>query len=493
MNRRGQLPRVAAGIVAGVLAAVTASVALAQGGPPQATLTSVTATGTDSIEVQGTVNPNGSSTTYAVHYGTTPALGRSTPTSGPMTPPPGSSGAVAVQAMLGGLSAGTTYYVQLVATNSAGAGASAVISAKTEGTPSTPGSGTKPPGPSSPGRTYARDVLKARVLAGRSETLSGVSCVSRSLCYALGTFNGGTFLERWNGRSWTRVAGHHGAAPLGGISCTSRSFCLTVGGTGSRTLAQRWNGRSLSIVGTVSPAGPGEDLLNSVSCVSARDCWAVGATHAAENTPSSALIEHWNGHRFTLASAPSVLSYLLSISCAGARDCWAVGSLNVTEHFDGSRWRLVRLPAAFNVNQPPALSCRATTECWIVGQGKASPPRGPSMVALHLVRRSWRRITIPYGPREGSNFIFGVDCASSTNCWAVGQRMRGFRTVASAPLAEQWNGSAWQLANVTGKPGRNSYFNGVSCASTSRCVVVGTTARGGPGSSPVVAVSEPGR
>jgi hypothetical protein len=476
---RRSLQLAAAAVLVAASAAAISTVALAQGAPTQATLSSLTATGghgTYGIGVQGSIDPNGSDTRYVIDYGTSPSFEHTTPSVDIGTTPAGGIGA-----WIGPLSPGTVYYVRIAGTNSYGTGYSATMSARTQ---------------SSPSKALAADELVASTIArpGRYAALSSVSCPSRSLCFALGAFDGGGFLERWTGHTWRRVAVHQGAAPLGGISCTSRSFCLTVGGTGSRTLAQRWNGRAFSTVGTVSPAGPGLDLLNSVSCVSARDCWAVGATHAAENTPPSALIEHWNGQRFTLASAPSVHSYLLSVSCAGARDCWAVGSLNVTEHFDGHRWRVLRLPAAFNPYIPPGLSCRAITQCWIVGQGKASPPRGPSMVALLLVDGSWHSVPIPYGPREASNFISGVDCASSSDCWAVGQSVvtRGPKSPeTNTPLAEEWDGVTWRIAKVVGRPGRNSSFDAVACASTSQCVAVGTTANGGPGSSPMVAVSEP--
>jgi|GEM_PF-5691425 len=475
MTRLRELPRIATvGALTGVFVVLGASVALAQGGPPQAALTSLTPTashGSYGIGVLGSVEPNGSDTRYVIDYGTSPSLGDSTPSVDIGTTPAGGIGG-----WIGPLRSGTVYYVRIAATNSYGTGYSATMSAQTQG----------------PAQAYAPDELVAGTLAHpglRGAGLLGVSCATGPLCFAVGAFDGGSFLERWTGHTWRRMAVHRGAAPLGGISCTSRSFCLIVGTTGKATLAEEWNGHSLSVAPTVSPPGPGTDLLNSVSCVTARDCWAVGATHAAENTPAAALIEHWNGHRFTLASASRHRGYLTSVSCTGARGCWAVGSPNITEHFDGHRWQIVRLPATFNPYSPPGLSCRAITQCWIVGQGNASPPRGPSMVALQLVGRSWRSVAIPYGPREGSNFIYGVDCASSSECWAVGQSISGVRSVSSAPLAEEWDGSAWRIANVAGRPGPNSSFSAVSCASGSGCVAVGDTGNGGPRSSPLVTVS----
>jgi hypothetical protein len=83
---------------------------------PSVTNGSPSKVGQSGATVNGTVNPNGQSTTYFFRYGTTTTYGlQTTPASA------GSgSGVVAVHAALDGLSANTTYHYQLVATNSAG-------------------------------------------------------------------------------------------------------------------------------------------------------------------------------------------------------------------------------------------------------------------------------------------------------------------------------------------------------------------------------------
>lgn len=68
--------------------------------------------------LNGTVNPEGSATTYQFQYGTSTSYGSVTPTS-PASAGSGSS-AVAESAALSGLAAGTTYDYRLVATNATG-------------------------------------------------------------------------------------------------------------------------------------------------------------------------------------------------------------------------------------------------------------------------------------------------------------------------------------------------------------------------------------
>ncbi len=73
---------------------------------------------TTSVTLNGTVNPNGSDTSYRFEYGTTDAYGESTPTQDAGS----ASGAMQVTASVTGLKPNTAYLVRLVATNSSGTG-----------------------------------------------------------------------------------------------------------------------------------------------------------------------------------------------------------------------------------------------------------------------------------------------------------------------------------------------------------------------------------
>ena len=90
--------------------------ASAAAAPPSVTTGSPSNVGESSATVNGTVNPNGQSTTYFFRYGTTTSYGLQTSPSGAGS----GTGMVAVHAGLDGLSPNTTYHYQLVATSSAG-------------------------------------------------------------------------------------------------------------------------------------------------------------------------------------------------------------------------------------------------------------------------------------------------------------------------------------------------------------------------------------
>ncbi|HEX4518909.1 MAG TPA: fibronectin type III domain-containing protein [Gaiellaceae bacterium] len=92
---------------AGLAAAATAPTAIT--GP-------VTTVGATSADVSGTVNPNGSATTYQFEYGKTTTYGTSTAA----TNAGSGAGNIGVSATFTGLSAGTSYHYRVVATSTAG-------------------------------------------------------------------------------------------------------------------------------------------------------------------------------------------------------------------------------------------------------------------------------------------------------------------------------------------------------------------------------------
>ena len=83
---------------------------------PTLSTDSATSVTTNSAILNGTVNPNGSSTTYYFQYGTTTSYGSTTTSTSAGT---GTSD-VSVNASLTGLTSEATYYFRIVATNSAG-------------------------------------------------------------------------------------------------------------------------------------------------------------------------------------------------------------------------------------------------------------------------------------------------------------------------------------------------------------------------------------
>jgi hypothetical protein len=98
-----------------------------------------------------------------------------------------------------------------------------------------------------------------------------VSCTASSNCVAAGSRddNSGitpaTLIERWNGLRWALVPSPNpprSLSALSGISCVSASLCMAVGdndnGSGQRLpLSEQWNGTAWTIISTAkSLTGP---------------------------------------------------------------------------------------------------------------------------------------------------------------------------------------------------------------------------------------------
>lgn len=103
--------------------------------PPSAQTSAPSAVSTTSATLNGSVNPNGSGTTYFFEYGTSTSYGSQTPTqsagSDSTTHPEATS--------ISGLAAGTTYHYRIVATNPGGTTDGADMTFTTQGASISPG------------------------------------------------------------------------------------------------------------------------------------------------------------------------------------------------------------------------------------------------------------------------------------------------------------------------------------------------------------------
>ena len=152
-----------------------------------------------------------------------------------------------------------------------------------------------------------------------SAGLVSVSCPSTVSCTAVGVKDQNAtgmreLAARWNGRHWTvepipRLK--HGAE-LDSVSCPTVIACVAVGnsppplstGDAATPASASFNGSRW--IARRTPFPPGwQALLNGVSCVSPSDCTAVGEiltlpTPPAYSQQEAALVEHWNGRKWTI-------------------------------------------------------------------------------------------------------------------------------------------------------------------------------------------------
>jgi hypothetical protein len=283
-----------------------------------------------------------------------------------------------------------------------------------------------------------------------------------------------------HGLTWRLVPSPH-AGPAGasnllnGVSCVSARSCTAVGiffvpRTPSRTLIESWNGTAWTIV--PSPKKP-DTGLEGVSCLSASACTAVGQ----QGLPGRTLVESWNGTRWAIVPSPNAGSAttdngLNAVSCVSARFCTAVGEISVSqnivktliESWNGTRWVLVPSPNRPHTRSDglSGVSCVSARSCTAVGSV------GIKTLIETWNGTAWAIVPSPNGPGAGEESILkSVSCVSARACTAVG--FTGLKT-----LVESWNGTAWSIVPSPneGPAGSNDDLDSVSCVSVSSCTAV---------------------
>jgi hypothetical protein len=148
----------------------------------------------------------------------------------------------------------------------------------------------------------------------------------------------------------------------------------------SGVLLETWDGRLWRVEAAPSPA-PEHSSLYAVSCASAHACEAIGEFTRGYNPPGFVLAERWDGHAWSLQSAPTPAETSdvrpFSASCARVRDCTVVGSrvsssgglFTLAEHWDGRVWRVQPTPSPGSENfaELNGVSCFANEACTAVG------------------------------------------------------------------------------------------------------------------------------
>jgi hypothetical protein len=306
--------------------------------------------------------------------------------------------------------------------------------------------------------------------AAADNTLVQVSAGSAASAWAVGYggHNGNfrTQIQRWNGARWA-VVPSPSIGPLNnvldGVTTLSATSAWAVGYTsvnGSpiayhRALIEHWNGSTWRVVPTPR-AGPSDSDLWGVTALSATNAWAVGNqnTGTFPTFRFRPLVEHWNGATWQLVRVPSppltgTGASLFGMAATSPRNIWAVGDYAtatgfqpLVEHFNGTRWALIRAPVAGSAILSQ-VSLLTPTDGWAVGL------RGASTQALieHWNGQHWATTATP--AIAGSS-LADVLALTPHLAWAVGS--------AAAPhgdtrtLIERWNGQAWALTPSPNRP-----------------------------------------
>ena len=252
-------------------------------------------------------------------------------------------------------------------------------------------------------------------------TLNAVSCASTTSCVAVGDYTGSSygyyaFALQWDGSSWTASSppspGSSYTIPTG-ISCASgSSSCVAVGGyssgSGERALAADWSSSGgWSLDSGVGQGGATNNALQTVTCLSATSCVAVGSAQSYYGNPgwSGLTVQVWDGSTWTASVDGSAPGGAAGIACASTTDCLIVGSQQSTspyttfsEAFDGTSFTQLDTPdpggsSRYATSVLSAVSCPGgTSGCLAAGSYQPVDGSGNALPAAPLA------LTMASGP-----------------------------------------------------------------------------------------------
>jgi hypothetical protein len=271
-------------------------------------------------------------------------------------------------------------------------------------------------------------------------------------------------------------------------------------------IAEHWNGSSWTLVNLPPTTG----YLYSVACPSSDDCWAVGSTLDTGDDPLQSYVLHWNGSAWANATIPSSgqnYDMLDSVTCTSVANCWAVGvagpnSINTNNfpnvspnvqgadtwflHWDGTSWSgsPTSDPSSPNGAYLSGVTCVDASECWAVGSTMDQNGNPQDSLVEQWDGSSWT-VSPAVSPGAGAE-LSNVSCVSVTDCWAAGtyglaQNLKTVVAVKSTtPTAfiERWTGGSWSV-DSTPYVASDSFLYGVACVHGAWCFASGATSTSG--------------
>jgi hypothetical protein len=234
------------------------------------------------------------------------------------------------------------------------------------------------------------------------------------------------------------------------------------------TLIEHWNGSQWQFV--KSPDGYNGSTawndLNVVSASSATDVWAAGMASpvppsSTGPTSFSALLEHWDGHTWSLVHLPAQFNgqAISSLAPVAPDDVWLVSYQTTSsgqagapslKHWDGKSWHTAQLPVpAGQVEYINGVAAVSANDVWAFG-GSADqqhPQGGPLL--FHWDGNQWTRSPLAAVTNRGSSLTDTVAVYGTNNVWVAGD---AGNATTSRPFLEHWDGRSWQqMLLPTGK------------------------------------------
>jgi hypothetical protein len=218
-------------------------------------------------------------------------------------------------------------------------------------------------------------------------------------------------------------------------------------------------------------------VFNDVATLSSNDIWAVGVSTDA--TPANhALIEHFDGHAWTVVPTPSGSGrYLSSITAVSASDVWAVGDGH-TLHWSGQVWHAAADPTGL------VLTSVDHGHGGVV-MGLAQQHGTGKYEVVDRTPTGWQPIATPMPPLASSSRscdqvlrLEDLTLETPSDVWVAGESVDNINhPTTQCPYAAHWNGSTWSTYSIPGVSGQNkNYLLSISARSTNDVWAVGHAA-----------------
>ncbi|MDA8385398.1 MAG: Ig-like domain-containing protein [Actinomycetota bacterium] len=345
----------------------------------------------------GQLDPGGADTTYYFKYGSSASYGSQTPSQTLLA----ASGVSTVVASVTGLTPGTTYYFQLVASNSVGS-----APAPTGGSVTAIAAGS---------------ISWAPQTEPSSSITESIDCVSATNCTAV-NYSGGaspTFTSIYTtdgGANWSAGA----TVPTSGaaVTCTSAA-CLTSSGNDvylSTNLGSSWSSSPVVV------AFADGSTLRAVQCAGSSSCLALSGTGAALSSTDSG--STWS-NATALSGLATPLTAIFALACQSSSLCWAWGAsstsqtvyLAVTTDM-GSTWAEYQLP--WSASAVSSIACSTATSCVVSSLSSAGAVYELSGMTTSNTSTlsNWTASTLQDGLTLAN--LGAIDCVDSSTCFAWG-------------------------------------------------------------------------
>lgn len=119
------------------------------------------------------------------------------------------------------------------------------------------------------------------------------------------------------------------------------------------------------------------------------------------------------------------------------------------------------------------VSCASSKDCVAVGNNQnANDNRGGPLVQTWN-GKTWKTVSVKLPAKAMAGELFSVSCPSANACVAVGLWLNASDT--GLPLAETWNGKTWAPSTMATAPKGSTaqFINSVSCPAAKSCIAVG--------------------